>query len=356
MNLKFKNKKITGILTVFPEKEIKFEEEIENYDFTHRQSMKLKLVMGFDKRRVVEKGTTVSDLCVAGLKHLFDTNQLNKNDIDALILVTQSPDHFMPATSHVIHGMLGLKQDVYLDDITQGCSGYSFGLNKAFMLLEQESIKKVVVLNADIMSTKVSKKDRSSTPLTGDGATITIVENDPNGKAIYGSVKADGKGVDALIIPAGGFRLPSTEKTAVLEKDKAGNYKALDHISMKGDEVFNFVQREVPPMVDNLLDKAKVTKEEVDYFMFHQPNKFMVKQLSNVMGLTSDKMPNNLVENFGNSASVTIPALITFNLGEKLKKESFLFCLCGFGNGLSWSSLLLEIGNLDFCETINYKK
>ena len=355
MNLKFNNKKITGILTVFPEKEISFEDEMENYDFTKRQSMKLKLVMGFDKRRVVEKGTSVSDLCVSGLNYLFDKKLLNKDDIDALILVTQSPDHFMPATSHVIHGMLNLKQDIYLDDITQGCSGYSFGLNKAFMLLEQESIKKVVVLNADIMSTKVCGKDRSSAPLTGDGATITIVENDPSGKPIYGAVKADGSGVDALIIPAGGFRLPSSEETAVLEKDKAGNYKALDHISMKGDEVFNFVQREVPPMVDNLLEKANVTKEDVDYFMFHQPNKFMVKQLSNVMGLTTEKMPNNLVENFGNSASVTIPALITFNLGEKLKNESHLFCLCGFGNGLSWSSLLLEIGNLDFCETINYE-
>ena len=123
---------------------------------------------------------------------------------------------------------------------------------------------------------------------------------------------------------------------------------------MKGDEVFNFVQREVPPMIDNLLERAGVSKDDVDYFMFHQPNKFMVKQLSNVMGLSEEKMPNNLVENFGNSASVTIPALISFNLGDKLKNESYLMCLSGFGNGLSWSSLLMEIGNLDFCETIDY--
>ena len=157
-----------------------------------------------------------------------------------------------------------------------------------------------------------------------------------------------------MVIPAGGFRLPSSEATAELVKDKSGNYKALDHIEMKGDEVFNFVQREVPPMIDNLLERAGVSKDDVDYFMFHQPNKFMVKQLSNVMGLSEEKMPNNLVENFGNSASVTIPALISFNLGDKLKNESYLMCLSGFGNGLSWSSLLMEIGNLDFCETIDY--
>lgn len=354
MNLKFKNKKVTGVLAVFPEREIKFEEEIDNYEFSHRQSMKLKLVMGFNKRRVVKKGTTISDLCVFGLNHLFEKKLLKKDEIDALILVTQSPDYFMPATSHIIHGKLGLKQDIYLDDITQGCAGYAFGLNKAFMLLEQEEINKVVVLNADIMSTKVSEKDRSSGPLTGDGAAITIVENDTSGKIIYGTVKADGGGADALIIPAGGFKLPSSEKTAVLEKDSAGNYKALDHIDMKGDEVFNFVQREVPPMVDNLLNEANLTKDDVDYFMFHQPNKFMVKQLANAMDLSEEKMPNNLVENFGNSASVTVPALIAFNLGEKLENESYLICLSGFGNGLSWSSLLMEMGHMDFCKTIDY--
>lgn len=356
MKLKFGQKKITGILTVFPEKEIKFEDEIDNYDFTRQQSMKLKKVMGFNKRRVVSAGTSVSDLCVYGLNYLFEQKLLEKEDIDALVLVTQSPDYFMPATSHVIHGMLGLKEDIYLDDITQGCAGYSFGLNKAFMLLEQESINKVVVLNADILSLKVSKKDRSSAPLTGDGATVTVVENDPAAKSIYGEVKADGSGVDALVIPAGGFKLPSNEKTAILEKDKAGNLKALDNISMKGDEVFNFVQREVPPMIDSLLSDAGSSKEDVDYFMFHQPNKFMVKQLSNLMGISEEKMPNNLVENYGNSASVTIPALICHNLGNKILDSTYLFCLCGFGNGLSWSSLLMEIGEVNFCKTIEYEK
>jgi len=355
MNLKFQQKKITGILTILPEKEVAFEDEISNYGFTTKQSMKLKMVMGFDKRRVVEPGTSVSDLCVHGLNYLFNEDLLNKDDIDALILVTQSPDYFMPATSHIIHGMLDLKQDIYLDDITQGCAGYPFGLNKAFMLLEQESIRKVVVLNADIMSTKASKSDRSSTPLTGDGATITIVENDPVGKIIYGTVKADGTGAEALIIPAGGFKQPSSEKTALLEKDNAGNTKALDHISMKGDEVFNFVQREVPPMVDNLLEHAGRSKDDVDYYIFHQPNKFMVKQLCNAMNIPEEKMPSNLVENFGNSASVTIPALICFNLKGRLKDEKYLFCLCGFGNGLSWSATLIEMGGLDFCDMVDYR-
>ena len=122
MNLKFKNKKITGILTVLPEKELKFEDEIENYAFSKAQSMKLKLIMGYNKRRVVSKGTTISDLSVFGMNYLFNNNLLDKKDIDGLILVTQSPDQFMPATTHIIHGELGLNNDIYCLDINQGCS------------------------------------------------------------------------------------------------------------------------------------------------------------------------------------------------------------------------------------------
>ncbi len=354
MNLKFQNKKITGILTVLPKTEIKFEDEIDNYNFSKRQSMKLKLVMGYGKRRVVDKGTTISDLCIFGMKYLFDNNLLHKNDIDALILVTQSPDHFMPSTSHIIHGKLNLKQDIYCLDISQGCAGYAIGLNQAFMFLEQDAIKKVILLNADILTNKVSKNDRSNAPLTGDAASVTIIEHDSLGNTIFGSVNADGKGANSLIIPAGGFKMPSTPRTAELKDDGSGNIRALDHMVMKGDDVFNFVQREVPPMIENLLNFAKIKKKDIDYFMFHQPNKFMLQRLADEMGIPETKLPNNIVENFGNAASVTIPTVITFNLGEKLIKNSYLICMAGFGTGLSWTALLISLGKLTFCETINY--
>ncbi|WP_273276698.1 3-oxoacyl-ACP synthase III family protein [Maribacter polysiphoniae] len=355
MNLKFKNKKITGILTVLPENEIKFEDEIDNYAFSKSQSMKLKLIMGYDKRRVVTEGTTISDLCVFGLNHLFENDLLDKNDIDAMVLVSQSPDYFIPSTSHVIHGRLDLKKDMVCLDTSQACSGYPIGIMQAFDLLEQEEINKVVVLNADIYSQKVSKQDRGSRPLTGDGASITIVENDSSNKTIYGSINTNGKGAEALIIPAGGFKMPSSEKTAELTTDSKGNTRSLDHLVMKGDDVFNFVQKEVPPMIENILNKAGKKKEDIDYYMFHQPNKFMLKKLADKMGIPYEKMPHNVVENFGNANSVSTPTNITFNLGEQLTKESMLICLAGFGAGLSWSSLLLEMGDLDFCNMIDYK-
>lgn len=355
MKLKFKDKKITGILSILPEKEVRFEDEIENYNFSRAQSMKLKLIMGYDKRRIVKEETSVSDLCIFGMNHLLQKGLLKKEDIDALILVTQSPDYFMPPTSHVIHGALGLKQDMICMDINQGCSGYVIGLNQAFQLLDQDEIKKVVLLNADTLSKKVSKNDRNNNPQIGDGAAITIVEKDTAKSLIHGSVKVEGKGADVLIIPAGGYKTPATAETAVQKEDEAGNLRSLNHLVMKGDEVFNFVQREIPPMIEDLLKDAKIDKSAVDQYIFHQPNRFMLKKLADKLDIPYEKMPNNIVENFGNSSGVTIPLTIAFNLSDLLKSDSLVVCLSGFGVGLSWASLILNLGPLKFCEIIDYK-
>lgn len=352
MNLKFRNKSITGILTVLPENEVKFEDEMGNYNFSATKSLKLKLAMGYNTHRIVKNGVTASDLCIAGLNHLFEKGMLRKEDIDALVLVTQSPDYFMPPTSNVIQGRLGLKNDIFCVDINQGCAGYIIGLVQAFMLLEQDEINKVVLLNADILSRKVSKRDRNSNPLIGDGASVTIVEKSKEINLIHGYLKMDGTGYDALIIPAGGFKLPSDEKTAELKEDSAGNFRSLDNLVMQGDTVFNFVQREVPPMIFNLLMKAGKTSKDVDYFMFHQPNKFMLNKLADRLEVPREKMPDNVVENFGNASGVSIPTAITFNLGDKLLKESFLICMAGFGVGLTWASLLMTLENLAFNEII----
>ncbi len=353
MNLKFKNKSITGILTVVPKNEVKFDDEMENYEFSAAKSLKLKTVMGYDKRRVVADDVCVSDLCVEGINYLLGKGLLHKDEIDALVLVTQSPDYFMPPTSNIIQGRLNLKKDMICLDINQGCAGYIVGLIQSYLLLDQEAIKKVVLLNADVISRKVSKKDRNSNPLIGDGASITVIEKDEQ-SIIYANVKMDGSGAEALMIPAGGFRLPSNKETSIMETDSSGNIRAKDNLVMKGDEVFNFVQTEVPPMIDDLMEYANVDLGAVDYFMFHQPNKFMLQKLADKMRVDRNKMPDNIVENFGNSSGVTIPTAICFNLGKKLLTNKYKLCLAGFGVGLTWSSMLVDFEKLSFCEIIEF--
>src|SRR5664280_567130 len=327
---------------------------MKNFNFPESRSLKLKEVMGYDKHRLVEPGVCVSDLAVFGLEHLFKNGLLKRDEIDALILVTQSPDYFMPPTSNVVQGRLGLKHDMLCMDIGQGCAGFVIGLIQAFLLLEQESIRKVVLINADVLSRKTSPKDRNSYPLVGDAASITIVERDPEDSTIYANLKMDGARNEALMIPAGGFRLPSTPETAVLEDVGDNNLRAKDHLRMDGSSVFNFVQVEVPPMIENLLALAGASMEDVDWFLCHQPNRFMLQKLADKMKVPYAKMPMNVVEHFGNSSGVTIPMAIAFNLGTRLTKEQFRVCFAGFGVGLTWASMLMQIGPVRFCEMKDY--
>ena len=354
MDFVFKNRRISGILTVLPKKAVKFEEEMANYSFSPAKCMKLKMAMGYNEHRIAEPSQCSSDFCKYGLQYLFDNNLLVKDDIDALLFVSQSPDYYMPPTSNLIQGHFGLKQDCLCMDINQGCAGFELGLIQAFMMLDQPAIKKVVLMNADVLSSKVSDRDRNSKPLIGDAASITIVERCEEENPVYANIKMDGTGAMVLNIPAGGFRLPSSPETAVMEQDVAGNFRSKDNLAMQGDEVFNFVQREVPPMIEHLFEQSGVDRNDVDWYMFHQPNKFMLHKLADKLGIPHEKMPANIVENFGNASGVTVPTCISYNLGDQLVGGSKLLCLAGFGVGLTWSSMMIQIGNMQFNQIIDF--
>jgi len=354
MNLVFRGKRIEGLLAVLPANERLFIDEMDQFDFPRARSLKLKEVMGYDRHRIVDGPVCVSDLAVAGFEHLFAQGVLDRDGFDALILVTQSPDYFMPATSSVIQGRLGLKQDMFCMDINQGCAGFLIGLYQAFMLLEQPAIRRVALINADVMSRKVSMHDRNSYPLIGDAASITLVGRDDNDTLIHANLKMDGSRSDALKIPAGGWREPSSAETRTPHADAEGNLRARDNLVMDGSAVFNFVQTEVPPMIESLLATAGADAAAVDTYLFHQPNRFMLQKLADKMQVPYTKMPSNVVEHFGNSSGVTIPLAIALNLRERVLRETLTAVLGGFGVGLTWSSMLLPLGPMAFCDMINY--
>lgn len=356
MSLKFSftNKTISGVLTVLPERVVSFEEEMDNYNFSTAKSMKLKLAMGYNKHHIVEDGTNISEMCVFGINHLINEGLLSKDDISALILVTQSPEHFMPPTSNIIHGQLELGRDVICMDINQGCAGFIVGLIQAYMLLEQKAIKKVLLLNADILSRKVSKRDRNSNPLIGDAACISIVERSKNSESIHAVLNVDGKGAYVLQIPAGGFKAPCTPETSIMQEDSNGNFRSLENLVMKGDDVFNFVQTEVPPMISELLEISGKTVNSIDYYLFHQPNKFMLNKLADKIGVPREKMPSNIVENFGNASGASIPTNISYNLGDSACENTYEVCFAGFGVGLTWGAIQQRIGKMKFNKIIYF--
>jgi 3-oxoacyl-[acyl-carrier-protein] synthase-3 len=354
MKLFFSDKNISGQLLVVPSNERFFLDEMKEFNTPIARSIKLKEVMGYDRHRIVTDSVCTSELVVYGFEYLFNHRLLKKDDIDALILITQTPDYFVPPTSSVIQGRLGLKQDIFCMDINQGCAGYVMGLMQAFMLLEHKCIRRVALVTADVLSRKVSRKDRNSYPLVGDAAAITLVENCPGNGPIQATLKMDGTRHEALMIPAGGMRLPSSPETAVPEDAGDNNWRAKDHLRMNGSEVFNFVMVETPPMIEELLATAGVTKDAVDYFLFHQPNKFMLQKVADELDIPYEKMPSNVVERYGNSNSVTIPAAIALNISERFLTDSLYVCFAGFGVGLTWASMLMRAGPMAFCHTIEY--
>lgn len=343
MITRFNRGKISGVHLVLPKNEVEFDAEVDQYNFTAAQSKKLKTVMGYDKRRVVTPGTTSSDLVIAGFKNLADAGVLNIDSIDAMILVTQTPDYLMPGTSFVVHGALPFRNDMLCFDINQGCSGFIAGMSLALSLIPQKNICRVAVVNVDVLSRLVAVGDRNSRPIIGDAASITIVDDSATRSEITCLNHVDGAGWDALTIPAGGMKIRPSAETGIAKEDHNGNVRSLDDLVMKGDAVFNFVLREVPPMIEKICTEANIGKNEIDYFIFHQPNPFMLKKLAAKLEIPPEKMPHDLVSLYGNSSGVTIPAVLCssfkindFYIGQKL-------CLAGFGVGLSWGSIIMDI-------------
>lgn len=354
MFFKFKNKKITQMISIVPDKAIKFEDEAEQYNFPVKRTLKMMDIMGYKEHRLFDEGITLSDIAVYGLNYMFENNMIKKDDIDAILFVSHCIDHFVPPTSNIIQGKLGLKTDMICLDIMQACAGFVVGLLQSFMLLDSGSIKKVVLINGGTMKSKVSKKDRNSWPLIGESCSITVIENKESNE-IYASIYMDGINSNALKIPAGGFRMSSTEDTAKLQMLEDGNERALDHLTMEGVSVFNFVQTIVPVEIEKLMKYAHIYDNDIFAYLFHQPNKFMLEKLADKMGVERNKIPSNIVENFGNSDSGTIPLVTTYNYGSLFEQEEKKVCFSAFGAGLTCASIIMDFGKLETCRLIEYK-
>ena len=351
MRTVFHGKRISALLGVLPGNTIRFEDEIDNYSFPPKQTLRLQQIMGYKTHCVAKPDTAASDFCVAGMDHMLENGWITREEIGGIVVTTTSPDHMIPPVSSILHGHYGLDKDVVCIDINQGCVAFLVGLMEAFLLLEHmEEGKKVIVFASDVLSKKVSRKDRNSWPLIGDGAGIAIVENDPSAGDIHSILYNDGSKGSVLIVPAGGSRMACTSETAELKDDGTGNLRSLDNLTMDGQAVFNFVQECVPPLIDELMDYSGMSKDGIDWFFFHQPNRFMVRKLAERMKVPYEKMPSDLVENYGNSSGACIPINISHTLGSRLCDESYSCVLSAFGSGLCWMAMTIKLGGLSHCE------
>ncbi len=351
----FRNKKISAITSVVPKAERRFDDEYPIFKLTEDKARRFKKMMSLDRHRIAPPEVCASDLCLYGLQRLLNEGTLKKEEIGALVFISQTPDYFAPPTSNVIHGKLGLGHDVVCLDINQGCAGFLLGLMQAFLLLEIAALPKVILLNGDTCSKQMDRCNRISYPLTGDAGSVTVVERCEAENPVYMDVKNDGSRHKALMIPAGAYRMPSTPETLKLQEAEEGMIQSLEQIHMDGTAIFNFAMEDIPLQVESLLSFSGNTRDSIEYFLFHQPNPFILKQMADKMKIPLAKLPNNIVSLYGNSSSVTIPLNITHNYPQQMMQGSHRVYLCGFGVGLAWSSMVMNLGPLEACKIVEYE-
>ncbi len=345
----FRNKRISGVLSVLPENEYSFEEEAVNPNDT--KAKRLKKIIGFGTRRRVKADTTLSDMLIYGLRYLLDNRYLKKGDIGAVVVVTLTQDYLLPQISTILHGEFDLDKDVFCIDIPQACAGYVMGLIESFMLLDHlDDGKKVVLCTGEIFNRKTSDSEpRFEEPsFGGDVANLSIIERSKEETDIYASAFFDGSERNALLIEYGGFRNPMTHEVI----NKARSDIPCSPVLMDGTGVFSFVQREVPSAIRDIVERSGHKMDEIDLFLFHQPNRFMLEKLSASIGVDKKKMPMDITEKYGNSDSGTIPMVMTSDVSERLVNEDNLCCISGFGGGLTWASIVMELNRFDFCKNV----
>lgn len=351
----FNKKRISSIVSILPSLIVKYEDELSDYNFPEMQSKRLGMMMDYHTRRECNNDDGLSDYALYGIEYLIKNNVLKKDDIDAIIVVSSSQDYIMPSVSYILQGKLGLSQDTYCCDIINACGGYINGLMQSFMAIDTLGLHKVLLVTGDMLTKKTGKHDRNSRPIIGDAVNVSIIEHYEEGENIYVDCRNFGEKSDAIKIPAGGMKLPSSSITAIEEKDESGNYRSLDHFYMDGDAVFNFVMTQVPPMILDVLKYSGDKLDAIDYYMFHQPNKYMVDRLADEIEIPSEKIFANIVGVYGNSSTGTIPLNICHNIASHVTTRNLRLCLSGFGAGLTCNALVMNNPKMDFCDIIEYK-
>tara|TARA_B110000238_G_C16097201_1_gene426637 strand:+ start:519 stop:1568 length:1050 start_codon:yes stop_codon:yes gene_type:complete len=334
--LSFNNVGINGVSACVP-KNIRKNKDLEDLLGKDELNKVIKSI-GIQEMRHVDIGVTPSDLCYEAALTLIEDLKIDKSDIDLVLFLSQNGDFKIPATSPSLQHRLGLPKTTACIDLTLACSGYVYALSTAYAYASQPTINKVLLLVGEAFSQIVSEKDKVNAPLYGDAGTATIISKGDFGESQF-NLYSDGSGFEAVQIPAGGARCPSTSETVKSRDMEKGNSRTLHQLYMDGLDVFNFTLKVVPSSIKEALSKSNNNNETIDYFLFHQANKFMIDFFRKKLKIAENKVPISL-DKFGNVSSATIPLTIVTRLKDKIENKKLL--LSGFGAGLSWATAILD--------------
>ena len=319
--------RISEIETFFPEK-ILTNEDLQK-EFPEWSPEKIFNKVGVKQRHIAEKHETVLELAVKASEKLL--KRIDKNEIDFILFCTQSPDYHLPTTACILQDRLGLRKGIGALDFNLGCTGFVYGLGVAKGLIAAGIAKNILLITSETYSKYLHEKDKSNKTIFGDGAAATLISKDITKQSFEFELGTDGSGYEHLIVKNGGGKNP------VSEEDIEGNC-----LYMNGRKIFIFTIERIPILVEDLLKKNNITKEEIDYFVFHQSNKHILNHQREILDIPEEKFYIDM-ETTGNTVSSTIPIALKDALERGKVKRGDKVMLVGFGVGLSWGATIVEI-------------
>ncbi len=327
---------IKAISYYLPEKVVTNEELVS--EFPEWTVDKIANKVGVNQRHVASESETAVDLAVKAAEKLFSENrEITKDNIDFVILCTQNPDYFLPSSACIIQDRLGLPTTCGAFDFNLGCSGYIYGLAIAKGLIYGNIASNVLLLTAETYNKYLHPKDKGNRTIFGDAATATLISNDGFAKIEEFALGTDGSGAENLIVKTGASRQPN--KACDLRFDENGNPLSSDYLYMNGAEIFSFTQKNVPIVVNQTLEKNQLSINDIELFVFHQANSYMLSFLQRKIRIPTDKFFVNMA-NIGNTVSNSIPIALCDAKEQNCLHGNVL--LCGFGVGYSWGGVIIK--------------
>ncbi len=326
---------IKAIAYYLPEKVVTNEQLKE--EFPEWSVDKIAKKVGINERHIAADDETAGDMAFKAAEKLIAENGIDKSTIDFVLLCTQSPDYFLPSTSCVIQHKLGLSTKCGAFDFNLGCSGYEYGLAMAKSLIVSGMAQNVLLLTAETYNKHIHPKDKGNRTIFGDGASASLISREGFTRIGEFVLGTDGSGFDRLIHKTGAMR--HYERLNDFHEDENGTPLSSDHLFMDGKAIFDFTSDVVPSMVEETLIKNEITADNINLYIFHQANKYMINYLRKLMDIDKEKF-YVYMEPVGNTVSSTIP--IALCEAQKEDKLHGNVVLAGFGVGLSYGAVVLD--------------
>ena len=328
---------IKGISFYLPEKVVTNEELLK--EFPEWSVDKVAAKVGVHSRHIAGENETACDMAEKAARKLFDEYSVDPNSIDFILLCTQSPDYFLPSSACILQDRLGIPTSSGALDYNLGCSGCVYGMAMGKSFVDSGLANNVLLLTAETYNKYLNKSDKSNRSIFGDGAAACLISTDgfaEIGNCVLGT---DGSGAEHLIVKTGSARCK--QPNGNVQEDEDGHLKYDDYLYMNGSAIFNFTLDAVPKLMNEILVKNDMSKDDIGYYMFHQANKFMLNTIRKVCTLPKDKFYVNLEET-GNTVSSTVMIGLKQCLNAGLLTHGMNVMVTGFGVGLSWGGTILK--------------